>query len=536
MVHTQSCFQTVSSSSHMTTRNTFNCSQVAPANSLWQHSVLSNDTIARLCWLVYPQLEPLCPSKMTKNESKGSNNARGRKPWRWGALTLLVLLPALAMRDVKWIAGILKSVMKESKVFLEEPPQTPVNSKRPKDDRNHASEEPSPRRAALVVPINSGVTKERTHESEGPSQIVSSNNTSVTDESAYEPSEEPRDPRLPQWPTERISKPTDRILVVYSGPTEMPLKYERLLRSGPAERKKELYRLNFEHFLKYGVQCKTQDTLLIVTSQVEPHYREQVDAMNQKCQSEHGNQVLLAIRNNTCLDLETARRAIHDDLVNISSYDYFVCKYASSIFLSLACSLIFYYQIITYLSNSRLTELLSCFTDANCGTTGPSKVWANLPWTDVFIAKLNDRVKMTGLTMNCRGPSHIQSMVYAVDRVGLNIIRRSRCVFDCKKRPPKNNRTPESSHIISNYERCLSFVILQGRFGISPLIRPTVLFKANSTKCAMAYPDMWITKVMEKHFGRVLDLEDTVFFKTSRLMSNKTAKEINLTIPVTWSW
>lgn len=169
-----------------------------------------------------------------------------------------------------------------------------------------------------------------------------------------------------------------KILVVYSGPTEFADPETVREPSSPAqERLKELYRLNFEYFLKYGVQCRTQDTLVIVTSVVQQRYQPQIDALHIKCQ-EHGHQVIMATRNNTCWDLETVRRVMHDDIVDLNQYDYFVY--------------------------------------VNCGTSGPSRLWADLPWTDLLLERLNAKVKMSGLTLSCAtSDPHIQSMVYALD-------------------------------------------------------------------------------------------------------------------------
>ena len=136
----------------------------------------------------------------------------------------------------------------------------------------------------------------------------------------------PIDPRLPQWPTQRATKPSDRVLVVYSGPTDLPPDPDLLKRGDRIElQKQELYRVNFEHFLRYGVQCRTQDTVLVVTEEVAPLYRERVDHMHRTCQEQFGNKVLLIVRTkNECYDLETVRRVMHDGVVDIDAYDYFV--------------------------------------------------------------------------------------------------------------------------------------------------------------------------------------------------------------------
>lgn len=308
------------------------------------------------------------------------------------------------------------------------------------------------------------------------------------------------DPRLPKRPTKPATKPTDRVLVVYSGPTQV---VNRTIVEHPSsnkfERKAELYRVNFEHFLKYGVQCKTQDTVLVVTKEVEVQYRARVDRMHAECQSKYKHQVILAIRNSTCLDLETVRRVFHDDIVDIDSYDYFVY--------------------------------------ANCGTSGPARKWANLPWTDVFIDKLSDTVKMSGLTVNCRGPPHVQSMVYALDRVAIAIMKKSRAIFDCVKEPP-NLGIKEANQIINRYERGMSREIMNAGYGVASIIKPIVLNTKSVSACRANddYRDQWMTNQMNTDYGRLLDLEDTVFFKTSRIMSEATKKELNFTLEVNWSW
>jgi hypothetical protein len=175
----------------------------------------------------------------------------------------------------------------------------------------------------------------------------------------------------------------------------------------------------------------------------------------------------------------------------------------------------------------------------NCGTTGPSSKWADLPWTDVFIEKLNDQVKMSGLSLNCgRGAPHIQSMVYALDRVALKLIRESTVVFDCVKEPSQQKSYLLQHYIINRYERGLSSVLFQGGYGISPILKPVVLFETNKSTCQNVdhYKDQWLTHKMMSDFGRVLELDETVFYKTSRILPPEAAREINFTLEVNWSW
>ncbi|ROW14175.1 hypothetical protein VPNG_04283 [Cytospora leucostoma] len=43
-------------------------------------------------------------------------------------------------------------------------------------------------------------------------------------------------------------------------------------------------------------------------------------------------------------------------------------------------------------------------------------------WTDVFLGRLTDRVKMVGTTINCEPAPHLQSMLWAMDEVGMSIL------------------------------------------------------------------------------------------------------------------
>lgn len=301
------------------------------------------------------------------------------------------------------------------------------------------------------------------------------------------------DDRLPQPPTHRVTNPQDKILVVYSGPTELVNRTEVFHPNSTAtQRKKELYRVNFEYFLKYGVQCETQDTVLVVTEEVRQYYQARVDTMNRACQAlDHS--VVFVVRSPKCLDLETVRLVLKDDVVkNLDQYDYFIY--------------------------------------VNSGVSGPSKNWATMPWTDAVLAPLDDRVKMTGLSLNCKGQPHIQSMMYAVDRLGLEAIQKSNAVFDCVKEPSPHAGMEEYMYIVNRYERGISNAVMDAGYGITSMMGPKVIvFKENRSLCVRR-GDRWKAKFQKKDFGRLLDLSDTLFFKTSRFMSEATKREINFTL------
>lgn len=325
------------------------------------------------------------------------------------------------------------------------------------------------------------------------------------------------DPRLPKPPVNRVTKPEDKILVVYSGPTEVVNRAEVFHpKSTESQRKKELYRVNFEYFLQYGVQCETQDTVIVVTEDVRLQYQARIDVMNSECQTlDHS--VILVSRKPECMDVESVRRVLMDGVVkNLEQYDYFICT-CPNVKLTLAVS---------------IYCLTLSFQDVNCGVSGPSKHWARLPWTDAVLAPLNDRVKMAGLSLNCAKGPHVQSMMYAVDRIGLQAIINSTAIFDCADKGLKAGSQEEYTYLIQRYELGLSKAIMNAGYGITSIMGPElVVFKKNKTFCSEAHRgDRWIAKLQIEDYGRLLDLHETLFFKTSRFMSEATKREINFTL------
>ena len=140
--------------------------------------------------------------------------------------------------------------------------------------------------------------------------------------------------------------------------------------------------MNFVHFLNNGIQCATQDTIIVVTPSVQQHYQEQIDELHSTCWTHYQTKVRMIVRNNTCFDLESVRRVTQDTIDStttngvltedeLTSYDYFIF--------------------------------------VNCGTSGPSAQWAQVPWTKILWEPMqhNPTIKMTGLTMNCPTMSYV---------------------------------------------------------------------------------------------------------------------------------
>jgi hypothetical protein len=146
------------------------------------------------------------------------------------------------------------------------------------------------------------------------------------------------------------------------------------------------------------------------------------------------------------------------------------------------------------------------FVFVNCGVTGPGERnppppssssssssgggARRRPWTHHFVDLLDEEVRMTGLTLNCGTRArdvHVQSMMYAVDRVGLDVIMKSGAVHDCLM------RTEGNRDFINHYERKMGRAILDAGYGLRPLIRHRAdmhVTKSNVRDCAPCGSEM----------------------------------------------
>ena len=271
--------------------------------------------------------------------------------------------------------------------------------------------------------------------------------------------------------------------MVYSGPTSLDTA------GGSQEHAiRELYIRNFEYFLREGgVDCTSQDTVLVITEPVAALYRDEVTAMDQVCRNQHGHSVFIIVRQDVCFDMESARLAVYGNTVNVTSYDNFVF--------------------------------------VNCGMSGPSRA-AHRPWTQMLTSRLSDNVKMVGITLNCVGSPHVQSMMYALDRVGLSIIMKSGAVYDCR------HGQGSKADVIEFYEVAMSRYILDAGYGISGILQNTTVFARDN--CDLN--DLWTESRLIERFGRIPALEDTVFFKTTRLLPSEIATQISFLRKITWKW
>lgn len=288
-----------------------------------------------------------------------------------------------------------------------------------------------------------------------------------------------------------VAPPLPKILVVYSGPSTFT--------EGNMD-KNELYIRNFEFFLRHGIDCKLQDTILVLGEQVAPVYRERLERMDSACRKEHSHRITIVERENVCYDMESVRLVMHGNITDILSYDYFIY--------------------------------------VNCGLTGPMmpKNETTIPWTSKFIEKMVGNVTMVGISHMCSGATtHIQSMIYCLDKRSMKLIQESNCVFDCRIWNGLNLTSLESlQRIIDDYERCMGRLILNHGYAITSLTRPRIITKENRKNCTDR--DLWITSRLNAKYNKIPSLDEVMFFKTSRILTKETAEIINFTGRIWWNW
>ena len=76
------------------------------------------------------------------------------------------------------------------------------------------------------------------------------------------------------------------------------------------------------------------------------------------------------------------------------------------------------------------------FIMINASLRGPFvPFWSRDCWSDAYLDKLNDEVKLVGMTVNCRSdlPRHVQSMILATDSLGLATLLTPDGIDNCPK-------------------------------------------------------------------------------------------------------
>ncbi|KAH9887856.1 hypothetical protein F4778DRAFT_423720 [Xylariomycetidae sp. FL2044] len=63
------------------------------------------------------------------------------------------------------------------------------------------------------------------------------------------------------------------------------------------------------------------------------------------------------------------------------------------------------------------------FITLNASLRGPFlPLWSDQCWSDAYLDRLNEDVKLVGMTINCGPRPHVQSMIWATDAVGMELL------------------------------------------------------------------------------------------------------------------
>ena len=250
----------------------------------------------------------------------------------------------------------------------------------------------------------------------------------------------------------------DKTIIVYSGPTSLVT---------------QLYLDNFEYFLKHGLPSSRHGcrlhfaVILVLTSTVLDRYADSIAHYNASC-----GEIQTLTREDRCYDMESARIAL------ASRPDF-----------------------------NKLVFL-------NCGLSGPFRSAQNLQfWASEITARLSANVKLTGITINCGGKlnvshAHVQSMLWATDRIGIASIVKAGAIYDCGD---QLSEAHGRSNLIVRYELGLSRAVLKSGYAIQDQTNRTFTWdSALSAKC----PDLW----NDPQLVSKISPERLIFWKVSRPM------------------
>jgi len=282
----------------------------------------------------------------------------------------------------------------------------------------------------------------------------------------------------------------DRILVMYSGPTDY-VPFEPFDKAG-LRRKQYLYQHNFEYFLK-RIDCNRHDTAIVLTNKSKIAYASQLQRMDAQCQKT-GHRIFLLTREFKCYDMESLRLILSS--IETNNYDKFAYM--------------------------------------NCGTAGPHQDYET-HWLDIMFAHLSETVKMTGLSINChcfgKTVPHIQSMVFATDRTGLDVIRD--IPFDCEADPVYTNLTDSKArmiHIVKNYECKMGRSLLNAGFGLQSMLQTQPVHAVEQCK----HYDFWTPETMRRAFKEYPTFQELMFFKSSRFATRDVMSELHFSRLEIW--
>ena len=261
--------------------------------------------------------------------------------------------------------------------------------------------------------------------------------------------------------------------------------------SGPTSLKNRLYTDNFEYFLKHGLPssrhgCSLDVTVIVVlTTTTLKHYATPISQYNASC-----GEIRTMVREDRCYDMESARTALASGTA-----------FEKLVFLN--CGMKGPFQA----AQPRGPQIGRAADGSPVyGPLGPATYWA-VAFTDRITAD----VKLSGVTINCGGKlnvrhAHVQSMLWATDRVGLASIQKAGAIYECDDQlSTKHGR----DQLIITYELGLSRAVMKEGYAIQDMTNRTFRWAdAQAARC----PDLWNDRRLVDTYSP----ETLLFWKMSR--------------------
>ena len=176
-------------------------------------------------------------------------------------------------------------------------------------------------------------------------------------------------------------------------------------------------------------------------------------------------------------------------------------------------------------NNNALVKQYKRFILMNSSIRGPFiPTWAKGCWSDYFLSKVTEKVKLVGVSVNCLPVRHVQSMIIATDSIGLDILLKG----DTANQREFINEWGFNQYSLVGMSACaknyadavsaevsLTNLILKANYSVE------VLMTAATRRGY--YEDCENDSVLhvDKYFGTSLHPYETVFTKVSRNIYDK---------------
>ncbi|KAK8081832.1 hypothetical protein PG996_000613 [Apiospora saccharicola] len=185
------------------------------------------------------------------------------------------------------------------------------------------------------------------------------------------------------------------------------------------------------------------------------------------------------------------------------------------------------------------------FITLNASIRGPFVPrWSRSCWSDVYLGRVTEKVKLVGMTVNCGPQYHIQSMIFATDRVGMELMLY----------PPVGSSRPDDygdEHDLVALQGCYPSMskAIHGEVGTTGVVRgagyEVEALMSAFTKSRRNYADECaehpVADLLYDHqyYGSNLHPYETIFMKANRdidpvLINDLSDWHVNGAFPNSW--